>query len=462
MSKHVLDDLLRDAPIPPLASGVSDDASWDEHGDAVFARVKADPRGDAATLDALLVAPALEPEPGEPPAAEVTSRVAPASIREQVGATKMSESDRPKPSQRRPSLKELAERVSKTPPPPSVSPASTRPSAPPSPPSSLSAVATPPPSSLRTPIPSAPASPSAARVSAPPSAAAPASIPASASSERVSAPPSEAPASAAPAAAEKLAPVVPLAAAKLKKEEESGGGKGGLIVAGLGIAAAAALFFFLKSSDDAQKKAAATQTPTPATTVIVTATAEATQTAQAEAPKPAGDEKKDDTLDLEDLAEASGSASASSLAGTGFLPGSASALAGNDSKDPKQPFVPNPDGTLDDAMRKAAGDPDKKDETPQPASEDKGPKNVPDQPPVGSVNAFVASARAAAKGCVAGADAPTTATVTFSSSGAVSKVSVGGWAAGKPAASCVDGAMRGKGVEAFSKPSYSVTVTVRP
>lgn len=370
----------------------------------------------------------------------------------------MSDSDRPKPSQRRPSLKELAERVSKTPPPSSVSPASVRPSAPPAPPSSLSAVATPPPSSLRTPIPAA--APSPARSSAPPSAAAPVSTPPS--QERASAPPSAAPASAPPAAKDSApkaaAAVVPIA--KAKSEEKSGGGMGGLLIAGLGLAAAAALFFFLRSGDDAAKKQAKEETPVATTTVVVTATAEPTQAAVVETAKPE-EPKKDDTLDLEDLAEASSSASASALPGGPLPPGSAVAV--NDAKDPKQPFVPNPDGTLDDAMRKAAGDPSaKKDETPQPASEDKGPKNVPDQPPVGSVNAYVAAARSAAKGCVAGADAPTTATVTFGSNGAVSKVSVGGWAAGKPAASCVDGAMRGKGVEAFSKPSYSVTVTVRP
>ena len=36
-----LDALMRDASVPPLKSGATDDASWDEHADTVLARVKA-------------------------------------------------------------------------------------------------------------------------------------------------------------------------------------------------------------------------------------------------------------------------------------------------------------------------------------------------------------------------------------------------------------------------------------
>lgn len=52
-----------------------------------------------------------------------------------------------------------------------------------------------------------------------------------------------------------------------------------------------------------------------------------------------------------------------------------------------------------------------------------------------------------AKACVAGADDDVSrATITFGSSGAVQSVSVAGWAAGKPAASCIQSALKGANV----------------
>jgi hypothetical protein len=78
------------------------------------------------------------------------------------------------------------------------------------------------------------------------------------------------------------------------------------------------------------------------------------------------------------------------------------------------------------------------------------------------VSAYVGSVMGGAKACVAGADEPSRATVTVSSSGKVTGVSVGGWAAGKPAASCIQNALKGGSVAPFSKPSYSFGVNIRP
>jgi hypothetical protein len=44
----------------------------------------------------------------------------------------------------------------------------------------------------------------------------------------------------------------------------------------------------------------------------------------------------------------------------------------------------------------------------------------------------------------------------------VSSVSVSGWASGKPAAGCIKSALQGANVGAFSKPSFTVGVTIRP
>jgi hypothetical protein len=41
-------------------------------------------------------------------------------------------------------------------------------------------------------------------------------------------------------------------------------------------------------------------------------------------------------------------------------------------------------------------------------------------------------------------------------------VNVNGWAAGKGAAGCIKSALKSANVGAFSKPSYTVSVTIRP
>jgi hypothetical protein len=427
---------------PPSLSGQSDlDVAWDERAERIAERS----RGDAASdRNDWTRAPELTPEPGEPSTPMAASASPSRLLSSNPGAATMSESDRPKPSMKRPSLKELAERVSKTPPPPSVSappPSLSAPaakkaeSAPPTslPPTSLPPTSLPPTSLPPTSLPPIAAksvdTPSKASASAPPSVSAPAAV---------ATPPSS--------------NVVPLSKSSEAKKEE--GGKMGLWIALAGLAAAAALFFFLRTSEEKKPDpaaAAATAREEPKAEPKPEATAEATV-----APEP---EKKDDgALDLSDLASESATPSDTAApAATGSL------VADNSppGTKPEKPVKVEMDGTLEDKMRETVGPVDKKDDA-QPAAEENRPKNVPDQPPQGSVTSAIAKVMGAAKACVAGADDVSRATVTFGSSGAVQSVTVGGWASGKPAAGCIQAALKGASVGPFSKPTYSFPVTIRP
>lgn len=374
----------------------------------------------------------------------------------------MSESDRPKPSQRaaRPSLKELAERVSKTPPPPAVSTPlpSVRAAAPSSP-----AVATPLPSSPPSVTPASlsaraaaiSAAPPSIRVSdAPPSAAAPASVSAPPAAKSDAPPASVAPASAAAVPSN----VVPIAAAKTTVQPDNGGSgaKLGIVIAVVGIAAAAALFFFMQSSKNDNKPA---DKPAAA---VVTSEVEATAkpTGEPEKAPPVETAKPDDgSIDLNELADASAKPSAEPEVGGPAQP-RGSALAANDPKNAPKVDRIDPDGTLEDEMKKHAGDPSKS--AVEPAAEDVRPKNVPDRPATGVVTSAVGAVKGGARSCVAGADDVSTATITFGSSGAVQSVSVGGWAAGKPAAACIQNALKGANVGPFAQPTFSFSVSIRP
>ncbi|MFO0547994.1 MAG: hypothetical protein U0271_06380 [Polyangiaceae bacterium] len=467
---------LAKAAVPPLgknASGTgtagSDDAAWDDFAANIVER--AVESGRAATKGAgldVLAAPALDPEPGEPDGEGVQSKRADPS-REQRQASKvttMSESDRPKPSQRRPSLKELAERVSKTPPPPSVAPPSARistlPAASPASPSP-NRVSAPPPS-LDFGRPSVPNAPHSAppslltRASAPPAPSTPTPVksdpPARPSAPPVSAPP--------PSAAAEVAPakVVPIESAR----EKSKSPLPLVLIIGGGIAAAVALFFLVGKGDapKAQTTATTTSTPTATETAVNTVAAAPTETAAAptatEAPAPKPD---DGAIDIFALADASGSASALSAAPFGTIPPPSVSVATAPTASSK-PLNLKPDGTLDEAMQKAAGVDGKTDENPQPASADNRPRLVPDLPAQGSVTAALSRVKGAARACVAGADADSNAVVTFGSSGAVTSVSVGGWASGKSAAGCIQSALRAANVGPFLKPSFSVPIVLRP
>ncbi len=462
-----LDALLGRWPEPSRAS-TSEAQAWDELADATVARARAAAAPAASAqemqLDSLLAAPTLEAEPGEPTTA---------------GVSKMSESDddKPRPSLRRPSLKELAERVSKTPPPPSsLPPGSLPPSslAAPPPPSSLSAVASKPPSappaSMPGPASATPASLSAlarasqpvitTRDSAPPASGAAGISPAAASSPpaAASSPPSSAStASEPPPSAAPASNVVQLSEAK--PAPKSGGSSFraiGVAIFGLGAAAAAAMFFMGKG----------TEQPPEAPKADVVETAEP----KAEEPKPAEPEavaKKDEaagdgTLDIANLDDAVAKVE----------PGAAEeALAPPASAPPGWTPPPKPTGTarvepegdLASAMKDAVGAETAKPVEATPATEPTPAGALPDRPPVGSVTSAINGAMGAAKACVAGADDVSRATVTFNSSGSVQSVSVGGWAADKGgAASCIKAAFQSAKVSPFSKPTFTTGATIRP
>jgi hypothetical protein len=68
----------------------------------------------------------------------------------------------------------------------------------------------------------------------------------------------------------------------------------------------------------------------------------------------------------------------------------------------------------------------------------------------------------AARGCLVGQPAASSATLVFGSSGEVTSVGVNGPAAGTPAAACIKSALGKARVQPFAAPSFSLGVTVRP
>lgn len=460
MNDQKLDTLLRGwevQPPPSLArSGMEGDGAWDESAAVIVEKARASaPAGGHGSpeFDSLLAAPSLEIEPGEP-------------SQKSAGEKKMSDDRDPpsaaRPSVRagRPSLKELAERVSKTPPPPSVrapdvapmSAPATKVSPPPSAAERISAVPPSVPTSVRPPV----APISITHVEPVPSIA------------------KTAPIDAAPvvAAANDAAPVskgpplrgeAALAAGTAPKRSSNtlwlaiGGG-----AVALAAAASIALYLNSKKTPSGDQTAAKPKTDTAQTAEVTTAAPAAPkddaapEVVQNDTPPPPSG------VDLDSIGDATDSASPMF---TGRLPvASSSPIASNDETDETKDDGPHriePNGTLDQAMEDAAGKPDEH-KGQEPASTPTGPKNLPDQPPSGSVSAAIGSVRGAARGCVAGADKDSSATIVFGSSGAVQSVSVGGWAAGKPAAGCIQGAVSGARVEPFTKPSFPVTMTIRP
>jgi hypothetical protein len=109
------------------------------------------------------------------------------------------------------------------------------------------------------------------------------------------------------------------------------------------------------------------------------------------------------------------------------------------------------------ADKGAAGTP-----TPEPAAGRPSNQNIPEQPSQGSVQAAIGTVMGGAKACVTGADDISRAQVTFSSAGAVTGVSVTGWAAAHGKSGCVQAALKGAKVGPFSKSSFTVGVPIRP
>lgn len=118
--------------------------------------------------------------------------------------------------------------------------------------------------------------------------------------------------------------------------------------------------------------------------------------------------------------------------------------------------------TLAGAMATAVGAETTKTDEPPKSAPVVDPGSLPETPSQGAIAGAVGSVRDAARACVAGMDEPSRATITFASNGSVSSVSVGGAAAGKPAAGCIQAALKRARVSPFKKSSFSVGVTVRP
>lgn len=85
-----------------------------------------------------------------------------------------------------------------------------------------------------------------------------------------------------------------------------------------------------------------------------------------------------------------------------------------------------------------------------------------DRPSAGAAQAAVGAVLGAARACIAGHPRSSSATIVFGSSGEVSQVSVGGEAAGTPAAGCIESALKKARVQPFAAPTFSLSVTVRP
>jgi hypothetical protein len=105
---------------------------------------------------------------------------------------------------------------------------------------------------------------------------------------------------------------------------------------------------------------------------------------------------------------------------------------------------------------------------PKPDEDEKGlkpaasPTDVPQKPSTGAVNAAIGSVLGGARACVAGHKEPSRATLTFGSDGRVQSVAVSGPAGGTGAEGCIRAALSRARVQAFSRPTFSVGVTVRP
>ncbi len=473
LEKESLDAVLRDWPAPGVTrrDAESDEGQENPRADVIFRAATSAPRGDDAALAALLEAPMLDAEPGEP------STIV---LKEAGGDKKMAqdnESGEPTskaatpsvpaaPSERkRTSLKAMAERASQT---------GSRPSSP--------GVA---PSSLRGSIPPASATPLPSRASV-----APASRPVEAKSDdsgiinmhvvKESATPAQVaaaekakpgeadlfeddkPAAAVAVAAKAAAPVAPtpigLAAAPKKSNT---GAIAGVAIAVLGLAAAFAL---------TQRK------PPPAPTV---AESRPTPTMEAPAPTPVAPVATvaaAPTPSAEPTAVASADP-APRVALSGPMPTAASTAVAVASKDPTpvdttglsgalgKGAAGGKPGDLQSEMIRAAGgtkDPAAAGATPEPAAGNAKNQNIPEQPSQGSLQAAMGAVMGGAKACVAGADDISRANVNFGSSGTVSSVSVSGWAAAHGKTGCVQAALKGAKVGPFSKSSYSIGVPIRP
>jgi hypothetical protein len=497
LGKQELDAMLQSWPAPGRKPGAAaneqdEERNWEERADAIVKAAIASKQkaasGDAlVALDALDAAPSLTPEPGEEAGLPLITAAA--------GEKKMSQEEKepgaaPAPSvappaveRKRTSLKEIAARASQS---------GARLSSP-----GVAPTATPAPSSVASVTSGASAAATAAASAGRPSTATPLPRPAEAgkddsgvinlnvvrasvTAQQVAAAEKAKPASeglfddekhdekhddkAAAGAAGKPGPVkVPVAVIAPKKS--NAGPIAGVMIAVLGIAAA----FMITARKPAPPPAAVAEKTVvvPAATVAPPAPATA---APAEVASVAPSASASSDADVKPAETAKVAAVAPSNGGTAAAVKDAPAASGTaDARlAAKAPTPSGKPGDLQSEMAKAVGKdgaPGKPDQAaapvPEPASGLKN-QNVPEQPSQGAVAAAVGGVMGGAKACVAGADDVSRANVTFSSSGAVSTVSVTGWAAAHGKSGCVQAALKAAKVGPFSKSTYTVGMTIRP
>ncbi|WP_437967257.1 hypothetical protein WMF04_48220 [Sorangium sp. So ce260] len=269
------------------------------------------------------------------------------------------------------------------------------------------------------------------------------------------------------------APSAPIAEAPAKKR--SGGMIAGAAIAALGLAAAVAVV--AKTKAPSPQETAADTAAAPSAVLTPTAPREEKPAEPAAPVAAAPAAPAENAVPEQQPVEAAEKLAAAPRApaapvGAGAAPPAAPASPAATPK-PEQgkvaaaPAAPGKPGDLPSAMQAAVGDDGEKQpsvvsEAPVPASGPLRQQNVPEQPSQGSVQAALGSVMGNAKACVAGADDVSRAQITFSSTGQVSKVSVSGWAASNGQSSCVQAALKGANVGPFSKPSFSVSATIRP
>lgn len=480
-----VDTLLAGLPAPPR-----DDAAWEASAEAIVKAAQSAPRAEDAALAALFAPPSLSPEPGEASRTNVSEAPArPAASGEKSMSQDSNPGSSAKPeslptsgaTSKRPSLKELAARASQA-------GASVKPSVPPG--------------AISAPVVSRPLSEAPPPVADKPARASTPSVPPRSSDAGTkedsgivdlnainkAATPQQI------AAAEKAKPathdlgdegddkqaVAATDAGKVKSLEEArakkkgGGAMWGVLVAVVGIAAAGVIV--LRGKPEAPKPTAGTGQDKPAIEAPAVQQPEAPKVAEAEKPKSEG-------LSVDSLPDSpapgdapKGGAPAAAAGDPGKLAAAPAATGGTTDTQPAAAptagaTTPPPSGKpgdLSSAMAQAVGGSTEKssdgaeDAVPAAGGKKGGNQNIPEQPSQGSVASAVGAVMPGAKACVAGADDVSRAQITFSSNGTVSNVSVTGWAASNGKSGCVKAALKGANSGAFSKPSFTVGVTIRP
>jgi hypothetical protein len=129
----------------------------------------------------------------------------------------------------------------------------------------------------------------------------------------------------------------------------------------------------------------------------------------------------------------------------------------------KSAAAPRDPNDLSGAMAVAVGAPGAaNDDAPKATTKAIDQGSIPETPSQGAIQGAVGAVRETARACVAGQDEPSRAAITFSSSGAVSSISVSGGAEGTPSAACIRNAYKNINVGPFKRNSFSFTATIRP